>query len=64
MRSMLKRGGFDLTRTIRSVNYFPLPFLMKQLFLAMKINATQPMLPAFELPLKLGNFITIAHPGA
>jgi len=61
MRSILSRAGFQLARTVRSVNYFPLPFLAKQILLAAKINTPQPPLPSVELPLKLGNFITIAR---
>jgi len=62
MRSMLGRRGFQLERTFRSVTYFPVPFLAKQLMLAAKVTLPQPPLPAIELPLKLGNFITLARP--
>jgi len=64
MRAMLREGGFQLSKTERSMNYFPLPFLVKQLLLAAKLNLPQPRLPALELPLKLGNFITLAQPSA
>lgn len=64
MRAMLAKGGFSLQKTVRSVNYFPLPFLAKQLLLAAKLNVPQPPLPGLELPLKLGNFITLARPVA
>ncbi len=64
MRSMLSSGGFGLTKTVASVNYFPVKFLLKQLALAIKLQLPELPGPRFELPLKLGNFITLARPAA
>lgn len=61
MRAMLRNSGFQLLKTVRSVNYFPVPFLVKQLLLAAKLNVPQPGLPSLELPLKLGNFVSLAR---
>jgi hypothetical protein len=64
MRAMLSSGGFRLSKTVASVNYFPLKFLLKQLALTLKIDLPNLPIPGFELPLKLGNFITLATPAA
>ncbi len=63
MRSLLGQAGYGVAETKRSVNQFPVTFLIKHAVFALglgKINL--PKLLWLRLPLRLGNFITIARP--
>lgn len=62
IRSMLLGAGFKAVETERSTNFFPLSFLAKQALLAAGVDGGDRLsfLPKFELPLKLGNIITVA----
>jgi hypothetical protein len=62
IRRMLLGAGFRSVETARSTNYFPIPFLAKQALLTAGIEAGArfSMLPDVEIPLKLGNIITVA----
>lgn len=62
IRNMLLGAGFRTVETARSTNYFPVNFLAKQALLAAGLDVGErlSMLPKFEVPLKLGNIITLA----
>lgn len=63
IRTMLLNAGFKSVETARSTNYFPVPFLLKQAMLAAGIDAGDRFsgVPKLEVPLKLGNIITVAE---
>ena len=62
---MLGAAGFDTVKVNRSVNHFPVTFLAKHLAYALKLGEINlPALPGLQIPLKLGNMITIATPAA
>lgn len=62
IRTMLLGAGFRTVETVRSTNYFPVRFLAKQALLAAGIDVGNLLsfLPKYEVPLKLGNIITLA----
>lgn len=62
IRHMLLDAGFRSVETQKSTNYFPAPFLLKQALLAAGVDAGARFrnLPNAQIPLKLGNIITIA----
>ncbi|MHB8462022.1 MAG: methyltransferase domain-containing protein [Vulcanimicrobiaceae bacterium] len=62
IRNMLLGAGFRTVDTARSTNYFPLNFLAKQALLAVGVDSGDRLskLPNFEIPLQLGNIITVA----
>ena len=63
MRTLLGKAGYGVAETKRSVNQFPVTFLIKHAVFALglgKINL--PKLLWLRVPLRLGNFITIARP--
>ncbi len=62
IRRLLASGGFEVTSTVKSVNHFPLSFLAKQAALVLGARAEFPALARWEIPLRLGNFITVAKP--
>jgi hypothetical protein len=62
MQRLLPRGGFALERTIRSVNYFPVTFLVEHAALAAGFQIKLPRLSGLQMPLRLGNFMTVALP--
>jgi hypothetical protein len=63
MRGLLARAGLTVERTVRSFNAFPAGFLLEHLTFALGLG--KPKMPAalnkLILPLRLGNFITIAR---
>jgi hypothetical protein len=61
-RDFLNRSSFSVINTEKTLNYFPIFYLLKHLFYALtkkKINI--PNFDTFTIPLKLGNIITIAQ---
>ncbi len=62
MRKLLARADFELVKTIKSVNHFPLSFLGKHAALTLGIEMEFPLFRKIEVPLQLGNFISIAKP--
>jgi 2-polyprenyl-3-methyl-5-hydroxy-6-metoxy-1,4-benzoquinol methylase len=63
MSKTLKAAGFETVRTVRSTNYFPLTYLLKHaLYLTTRRKVDLPLWPSLQVPVKLGNIITIARP--
>ncbi|HEY0381840.1 MAG TPA: class I SAM-dependent methyltransferase [Candidatus Elarobacter sp.] len=63
MRSLLAQAGYDVAATKRSVNQFPVTFLIKHAVFALGLGSIKlPKLLWLKIPLRLGNFITIAKP--
>lgn len=62
MKSLLEVAGFDDIQISRTVNYFPVQFLLKHLFWALGIKVeTTPSFGGWHIGLKLGNIITTAR---
>jgi hypothetical protein len=63
MRSLIESAGYELVQIKRTVNYFPLQFLVKHLLWAigLKVEST-PAFGGLSIGLKLGNMITVARP--
>ena len=64
MREIMRASGFEVSKTIRSVNHFKLPYLIRHLLLAAKLDFIKVPAPAIDVPLRLGNFITLARPAS
>jgi hypothetical protein len=63
MRALLGAAGFDTVDLVKSTNYFPVTFLVKHAIFALGLGKPNlPLWPQFQLPLRLGNFITFATP--
>jgi hypothetical protein len=62
MARLLREAGFTLQRTSRSRNYFPVTYLMEHAALAAGLEIKLPRMPALVVPLRLGNFMTVALP--
>ncbi|MEP6966747.1 MAG: class I SAM-dependent methyltransferase [Pseudomonadota bacterium] len=63
LRALLERAGYRLVTVERTVNYFPVQFLLKHLLWACGLKAER--VPAFgglTLGLRLGNLIAVAAP--
>jgi hypothetical protein len=60
MKTLLESCGFGDVQITRSTNYFPVMFLLKHALYVAGIKANVPAMPAIQLPLRLGNFITTA----
>ncbi len=64
IRALLTGAGYETIKTVRSVNHFPVHFLIQHGILALglgKVNV--PRIDWLRVPLRLGNFITIAKRG-
>jgi hypothetical protein len=63
MRSLVESAGYELVQIKRTVNYFPLQFLIKHLLWAigLKIDAV-PVFGSLSIGLRLGNMIAVARP--
>jgi Methyltransferase domain len=63
MRALVESAGYELVQVDRTVNHFPLQFLVKHLLWAagLKIDAV-PAFGGLSIGLKLGNMITVARP--
>ncbi len=63
MRALLAKAGYGVAETKRSVNQFPVTFLIKHAVFALGLGKIRlPKLLWLRVPLRLGNFITIARP--
>ncbi|MGB0697034.1 MAG: class I SAM-dependent methyltransferase [Rhodospirillaceae bacterium] len=63
MRNMLAEAGFSVVDIKRTVNHFPVAFLLKHLLWAFGLKVGKvPSFGGLSLGLKLGNMITIATP--
>lgn len=63
MRALLEAAGFSVLRQLKTVNYFPMSFLLKHLFWAFGLKVKSvPKLWNLTVGLKLGNTLTIATP--
>ncbi|MCQ8118182.1 class I SAM-dependent methyltransferase [Methylomonas rosea] len=62
IRALMKEAGFNVVQVQRTVNYFPVTYLFKHLLWAFGIRINVPSWDALQIPLKLGNILTIASP--
>jgi len=60
IRVTLGRAGFDKVVVTRSVNYFPLGFMVRQAAHAVRLDLRKLPLPSVSIGLKLGNMIVVA----
>ena len=61
MRALLGATSLDTVDLVKSTNYFPVTFLVKHAIFALGLGKPNlPLWPQFQLPLRLGNFITFA----
>jgi hypothetical protein len=64
LRALFERAGFRVVATEASVNHFPLGYLAQHLAFALKLGRLPHFLPeSWSVPLKLGNFMTVATVG-
>ena len=65
MRKLLDTAGYDVVELKKTVNYFPVQFLLRHLLWAVGLKVkTVPSFGGITIGLKLGNMITIATPKA
>ena len=63
MVAILDNAGYDVVHQEKTINYFPVSFLIKHLFWAIGIKVKRvPSFFGFTLGLKLGNLLTLASP--
>lgn len=63
IQRMLNDAGYTVVRSVKSVNYFPMTYLIKHLAFAISgASLALPSLERFTIPLRLGNLITMASP--
>lgn len=63
MRKLFETAGYSVVKQSRTVNYFPVSFLLKQLFWALGFRVGRvPSFGDLAIGLKLGNMLTIATP--
>jgi hypothetical protein len=63
MRILLEKAGYRVVQQNKTVNYFPVKFLLKHLLWAFGIKVCSvPSFGSISLGLKLGNLLTIATP--
>jgi len=62
IKLLLEKAGFETLSVSKTYNYFPMTYLAKHLLWAIGIrNIKLPQWNALQLPLKLGNIITVAR---
>lgn len=61
IKTMFGRAGFDRVAVDRSMNYFPVDFMVKQAAWTAGIKLDRLPLPKTPIGLKLGNMITVAR---
>jgi hypothetical protein len=63
MAALFEAAGYEVIKQSKTVNYFPISFLLKQLLWALgfKIESV-PSFGQIAIGLKLGNLLTIATP--
>ncbi len=59
---LLEHAGYRVIEIEKSYNYFPVSYIAKHLLWLLGIKAKLPSIDFIQLPLKLGNIITIAKP--
>ena len=65
IRGLVEATGYRVLEIRKSYNYIPLMHLAKHLLLAMgldKMSIALPKIDSFQVPLKLGNIVTVATP--
>lgn len=63
MRKLFEAAGYDVVKQAKTVNYFPVAFLLKQLLWALGLRVSSfPSFGQIAIGLKLGNMLTIATP--
>lgn len=63
MRKLFEAAGYEVVKQSKTVNYFPVSFLLKQILWAFGIKvASVPSFGQLAIGLKLGNMLTIATP--
>lgn len=63
MKALMGAAGYGIIKVVKSYNYFPLMYLIKHLLWAAGLKSLPvPAGGMIQLPLKLGNIITIAAP--
>ncbi|WP_223146676.1 class I SAM-dependent methyltransferase [Methylomonas albis] len=62
VETLMKEAGFKVVRVQRTVNYFPVTYLFKHLLWAFGFKINLPGWDGLQIPLKLGNILTIASP--
>tara|TARA_Y100000031_G_C8205897_1_gene378653 strand:- start:876 stop:1553 length:678 start_codon:yes stop_codon:yes gene_type:complete len=64
MKRMLLKAGYRILRTKKTVNYFSIKFILDNILWMFNFNNNMniPVFKTFNIPLKLGNIITIAVP--
>jgi hypothetical protein len=60
MRNIMKEAGFEVLAVRKTVNYFPLKYLIKHIFWAFGIRVNMSDSTGISVPLKLGNILTVA----
>jgi len=61
IKNLVRRADYQKVEVQRSVNYFPIDFMIRQAAYTVGINLGKTPLPKTALGLKLGNMITLAH---
>jgi SAM-dependent methyltransferase len=61
IKNLVRRAEYQKVEVHRSVNYFPIDFMIRQAAYTVGINLGKTPLPKAALGLKLGNMITLAH---
>jgi hypothetical protein len=63
MRKLFEAAGYEVVKQAKTVNYFPVSFLLKQLLWALGLRIDSvPSFGQIAVGLKLGNMLTIATP--
>lgn len=63
IRNLLEESGFRVTEQVKTKNYFPVSFLIKNLLWSLRIRTgTLPQMFDPVISLKLGNMLTLATP--
>jgi hypothetical protein len=63
MRTLFETAGYEVVKQVKTVNYFPVSFLLKQLLWAFGLRVESvPSFGQIAVGLKLGNMLTIATP--
>lgn len=62
IKALMKEAGFEVIHTEKSVNHFPVMYLLKHLLWAFGLRVEIPQWNKFAIGLKLGNMLNIAKP--
>lgn len=61
IKNLARRAKYEKVEVQRSINYFPIDFMIRHAAYTVGINLGKTPLPKAALGLKLGNIITLAH---